>query len=139
MFCLVAPGTALITSSIYDYCVVKQKEFSRKVEMSKVQSFYWNKLGSKSFPFESEQCFVFCFSCWGGGGGGRCTDNIQHIPLQRVTKLIVCPTHLRNSMADTLILLDNTRKMSAKCLLILSIEMIFYFDGFANGQINKIS
>ena len=34
---------------------------------------------------------------------------------------------------------DNTRKMSAKCLLILSVEMIFYFDGFANGQINIIS
>ena len=31
------------------------------------------------------------------------------------------------------------RKVSAKCLLILSVEMIFYFDGFANGQINKIS
>ena len=30
-------------------------------------------------------------------------------------------------------------KESAKCLLILSVEMIFYFDGFANGQINKIS
>ena len=44
-------------------------------------------------------------------------------------------------MADTLISLDNTRKMSAKCLLILSVEMsvYFYFDGFANGQINKIS
>ena len=36
-------------------------------------------------------------------------------------------------------LLDNTRKMSAKCLLILSVEMIFIFDGFANAQINKIS
>ena len=24
-------------------------------------------------------------------------------------------------------------------LLILSVEMIFYFDGFANGQIDKIS
>ena len=42
-------------------------------------------------------------------------------------------------MADTLIELDNTRKMSAKCLLILSIELIFIFDGFANAQINKIS
>ena len=31
-----------------------------------------------------------------------------------------------------------SNKMSAKCLLILSVEMIFYFDGFANGQINKI-
>ena len=26
-----------------------------------------------------------------------------------------------------------------KCLLILSVEMIFIFDGFANTQINKIS
>ena len=42
-------------------------------------------------------------------------------------------------MADTLIWLDNTGKMSAKCLLILSVEMIFIFDGFADGQINKIS
>ena len=38
-------------------------------------------------------------------------------------------------------LVDNTRKMSVKCLLILSAEMIFIFifDGFADGQINKIS
>ena len=45
-------GTPLITSSIYDYCVRKQKEFSRKVEMCKVETFYWNKLSSKSFSFE---------------------------------------------------------------------------------------
>ena len=57
----------------------------------------------------------------------------------RVAKLMVCPTHLRNSMADTLIWLDNTRKMSANCLLILSVEMIFIFDGFTDGRINKIS
>ena len=48
-------------------------------------------------------------------------------------------TFLRNSIADTLIWLDDTRKMSAKCLLILSVEMIFIFDGFADGRINKIS
>ena len=42
-------------------------------------------------------------------------------------------------MADTLICLDNTRKMSSKCLMTLSVEMIFIFDGFAAGQINKIS
>ena len=42
-------------------------------------------------------------------------------------------------MADTLIWLDNTGKMSAKCLLILSVEMTFIFDRFADGQINKIS
>ena len=29
--------------------------------------------------------------------------------------------------------------MSAKCLLILSVEMIFNFDGFASGRIDKIS
>ena len=49
------------------------------------------------------------------------------------------PTHLGSSVADTLIWLGNARKMSAKCMLILSVEMIFCFDGFANGQINKIS
>ena len=29
--------------------------------------------------------------------------------------------------------------MSAKCLLILSVELIFIFDGFADGRIDKIS
>ena len=53
-FVLVVQGAALITSSTYDYCVVRQKEFSRKVEISKVESFYLNKLSSKSFPFELE-------------------------------------------------------------------------------------
>ena len=42
-------------------------------------------------------------------------------------------------MADTLIWLNNTGKMSAKCLLIVSVEIIFIFDGFTHGQINKIS
>ena len=58
-------GVAMIKSSIYHCCVVRQKEFSRTVEMSKVESFYWNKLSNKSFSFESEQffLFVFCFSC----------------------------------------------------------------------------
>ena len=42
-------------------------------------------------------------------------------------KLIICPTHSRNSMADTLIYLENTRRISAKCLLIPSVEMIFIF------------
>ena len=38
-------------------------------------------------------------------------------------------------------LVGQYKKMSVKCLLILSVEMIFIFifDGFANGQINKIS
>ena len=45
-----------------------------------------------------------------------------------------------NKMADTLISLENTRKMTAKCLLTLSVEMIFIFEaGFADGQIDKIS
>ena len=41
-------------------------------------------------------------------------------------------------MADALIWLDNTEKMSDKCLLILLVEMIFSFHGFTDGQINKI-
>ena len=60
-FVLVVQGAALITSSIYDYCVVRQKEFSRKVGMSKVESFYWNKLSSKSCSFESGEFFDLCF------------------------------------------------------------------------------
>ena len=48
-------GAALIASSIYHCNVVRQKEFSKKVGMSKVESFYWNKLSSKSFSFELEQ------------------------------------------------------------------------------------
>ena len=36
-------------------------------------------------------------------------------------------------------LVGQYKKNVSKCLLILSVEMIFYFDGFANGQINKIS
>ena len=80
---------------------------------------------------------------------GHCCSNLSDFyhatgPLRqdfccRVTELIVCPTHLRNSMADTLIALDNTRKMSFKCLLILSVKMIFIFYGFANGRIEKMS
>ena len=54
-------GAALITSSIYHYCVVREKEFSRKVKMSKVESFYWNKLSNESLFVESEQFFDFCF------------------------------------------------------------------------------
>ena len=69
-------GAALITSSIYDYCVVRQKEFSRKVGMSKVESFYWNKLSSKSCSFESEQFFDLCFVLVVQRG---CTDSMKYI------------------------------------------------------------
>ena len=54
----------------------------------------------------------------------------------RVTKLIVCPTHLGNFVSDTLISLDNTRGMSAKCSLIISVKLIFIFGGFADGGID---
>ena len=77
-FVLVVQGAALITSSTCDYCVAKQKEFSKKVGMSKVESFYWNKLSSKSCSFESEQFFDLCFVLVVQGG---CTDNIQYIRL----------------------------------------------------------
>ena len=58
----------------------------------------------------------------------------------RVTKLIVCPTHLRNSMADTLIYLRNTKK-SVKCLLIVPVKMIPFFFSFriCQSRIDKIS
>ena len=36
-------------------------------------------------------------------------------------------------------LVGQYRKDVCKCLLILSVEMIFIFDGFNNGQINKTS
>ena len=36
-------------------------------------------------------------------------------------------------------LVGQYKKVSAKCLLILSVERIFIFDGFANAQIDKIS
>ena len=50
--------------------------------MSKVESFYWNILSSKSCSFESEQFFDLCFVLVvQGGGGGGCTDNIQYIQL----------------------------------------------------------
>ena len=50
--------------------------------MSKVESFYWNKLSSKSCSFESEQFFDFCFVLVvQGGGGGGCTDDIQYLRL----------------------------------------------------------
>ena len=42
-------------------------------------------------------------------------------------------------MTDTLIQLDNAKTMSAKYLLILSVEIIFISDGFVDGRINKIS
>ena len=75
-FVLVVQGAALITSSIYHCCVIRQKEFSRKVEMSKVDSFYWNKLSSESGSFELEQFFDLCFILVVQGG---CTDNIHYI------------------------------------------------------------
>ena len=77
-----------------------------------------------------------------------CSNYIDFLSRQRtlVTRLLSqgykvnrLSNTFTNSMADTLILLDNTRKMSAKRLLILSVEMIFIFHGFANAQIDKIS
>ena len=57
-FVLAVQRVALITSTIYHCCVVRQKEFSRKAEMSKVESFSWNKLSNESFSFDSEQFFI---------------------------------------------------------------------------------
>ena len=76
-------GAELITSCIYDYCVIRLKEFSRKFGMSKVESIYWNKLSCKSCSFESEQVFDLCFVLV---VQGSCTDNIQYI------RLLCCKT-----------------------------------------------
>ena len=51
--------------------------------MSKVESFYWNKLSSKSCSFELEEFFYLCFVLVVQGG---CTDNIQYI------RLLCCKT-----------------------------------------------
>ena len=59
-FVLAVQGLALITCSVYHCCVVRQKDFSRRVEMEKVESSYWKKLSSKSFSFESQQFFDLC-------------------------------------------------------------------------------
>ena len=61
-FVLAVQGLALITCSMYHCCVVRRKDFSRRVEMSEVESFYWNKLSSKSFSFESQQFFDLCIA-----------------------------------------------------------------------------
>ena len=71
-------AAALIASSIYHSSFVRKKQFSRKVEMSKVESFYWNKLSSKSCSFELEQFFDLCFVLV---VQGDCIDNIQYIQL----------------------------------------------------------
>ena len=47
---------------ISNNCVVRENEFSKKVEMSRIQYIYWNRLSNKSFSFESEQ-FLRCV--WG--------------------------------------------------------------------------
>ena len=51
--------------------------------MSKVESFYWNNLSSKSCSFELEQFFHLCFVLV---VQGCCTDNIQYI------RLLCCKT-----------------------------------------------
>ena len=46
--------------------------------MSKVESFYWNKLSSKSCSFESEQFFDFCFVWLPSGAFTLMQDESQH-------------------------------------------------------------
>ena len=87
-FVLAVQGAAVITSSIYHYCVARQKEFSRRVEMSKVESFNWNKLSSRSFSFELEQfffnlCFVLAVQ-----GAALITSSIYHYGVVREKELL---------------------------------------------------
>ena len=46
--------------------------------MSKVESFYWSKLSSKSFSLNWSSFFYLCFVLDVQGG---CTDNIKYIQL----------------------------------------------------------
>ena len=55
----------------------------------------------------------------------------------RVTQLIVCPTHLINSMADTLIQLDSTRKCLSNVLRIVPVKMIDFFQ-ICQSWIDKV-
>ena len=55
---LAVQGVALITFSINDYSIMRQKEFSRKIVNAKVKSFSWNEFNSDSSWFESEQVFT---------------------------------------------------------------------------------
>ena len=48
-FCFSHSGGPLKKIGYKSCCMVRQKEFPRKVEMSKVQNFYWNRLSNKSF------------------------------------------------------------------------------------------
>ena len=77
-FCLPHSGGSLKKTENKSLLYCKTKEFSREVEMSKVESFYSNKVSNKSFSFELEQFFDLCFAIAVQGG---CTDNIQYIPL----------------------------------------------------------
>ena len=70
-------GVALITSSRYHCCGFRQKEFLRKVEMRKVESFCWNKLSNESSSIESDKLFHLYFVL---AAQGSCTDHIQYIP-----------------------------------------------------------
>ena len=43
-------------------CIVRQKDFSRKVETSKVEFFYWNKLSNKAFLLNWQVFYSTLFS-----------------------------------------------------------------------------
>ena len=65
--CFSSLGVALITFSINHHCIMRQKEFSRKVEMSKVESFQWNDVSNDSSCFELEQFFTVLLFSYAGG------------------------------------------------------------------------
>ena len=77
-FVLAVQGAALITSCIYHNCVIREKEFSRKVGTSKVESFYWNKVSNESWSVESEQFFDLCFVWLPSGAFTLTQDESQH-------------------------------------------------------------
>ena len=77
-----------------------KRNFPGKLKQAKLKLFYWNKLSSKSFSFESEQLLDLRFVLAVQGG---CTDNIQYI------RLLCCKTkgifqESRNEQSQILLL-----------------------------------
>ena len=58
LFVLAVQGVALIRSSIYHCCVVREKEFFKKVEMSKVEFFTGINSAIKAFLLNQSSFFI---------------------------------------------------------------------------------
>ena len=79
VFCFSSSGgVALIAFSINHCSIVRQKEFSRKTEDTKIKSFSWNEFSSDNSCFESEQFFKFYIVWLLSGAFTLRQDESQH-------------------------------------------------------------